>query len=108
MKKLIVLLLSLVPFAAHAAEQDIAVSNFQVWGNVGANNVVRVTTPGTTVANPSGCSDTDSYMVASTLPKDAQARIFAILVVARSAGAAVTLRISGCENNRPAIQTAYY
>lgn len=94
--------------SVQAAEQDIAVSNFQVWSNVGANNVARVTTPGTTVVNPSGCTDTDSYMVSSSLPKDAQARIFAILAVARSTGGSVTLRVSGCENNRPAIQTAYY
>ena len=90
-----------------AVEQDVVLNDIHVWSNAGGNDVVRVTTPSQSVVNPSGCSDTDSYMVLSTLAKETTARIYSTLLTAKALGQAVTVRLSGCELNRPAITSVF-
>ncbi|WP_166636732.1 hypothetical protein [Cognatilysobacter terrigena] len=92
---------------AYAALQEVSVTNPTVWATTGSN-VIRVITPNVNVVNADGCSDPDSYMVLQTLPRDAQMRIYALLLTAKVNSKSMTLRVSGCESNRPAIIDAYF
>ena len=92
---------------AFAVEQDVVLSGIHIWSNAGGNDVVRVTTPGQSVVNSFGCSDADSYMVLSTLTKETTARIYSTLLTAKALGEPVTVRLSGCELNRPAIVSVF-
>jgi hypothetical protein len=91
----------LVSYSAMSSADDIVLTTFQVWSSASSDNVIRVTTPGQAIVNPDNCSDPDSYMVRTTMAKEAQARVFAVLLTARAMGTPVTVRISGCESLRP-------
>jgi hypothetical protein len=103
----LVVLLALGTVPAYAGVQEVSVTNPTVWATTGSN-VIRVITPNVSVVNADGCSDPDSYMVLQALPRDAQMRIYALLLTAKVNAKPVTLRISGCESNRPAIIDAYF
>ena len=92
---------------AISQEQDIVLDNIQVWPNASGNNVIRITTPTQSIVNNWACADPDSYMVLSTIEKEAQARIFATLLTAKAANKPVTIRVQGCELGRPAIISVY-
>lgn len=90
-----------------ATSRDVLLNNIRVWSNAGGNNIIRVTTPGELIVNDWDCLDPDSYMVLSTMAKEAQTRIYAALLTARVTGSPITVRIDGCESNRPAIVSVY-
>lgn len=89
--------------SSSAASQDIVLNNIEVWSNANGNNIIRVMSPGQPIVNNWGCSDPDSYMVLSSIAKEAQARIYATLLAAKAMGKPITIRVEGCEFSRPAI-----
>ena len=95
------ILASSLSIKAHA--EFITLTSYTLWSNTYNANFIRITDAGTPV-NPSGCTDLDSYMVLSTLSKEAQSRIFATLLTAKALNKPVQIFVSGCEQSRPAIQ----
>jgi len=87
---------------ARAAGEWVDLTDFYLWSNTYLLDIIRVQVGGT-VQNPSGCSDSDSYMVLTTLSEEAKQRIYSTLLAAKLAGRPVRLRIDGCESNKPAI-----
>lgn len=92
----------LLTFAESHADM-VTVASFSVWSTVYGTDIVRVTSP--YIVNPAGCSDSDSYMVLSTLSRESKSRVYATLLSAKMQGTGIQLSISPstCESNRPAI-----
>jgi hypothetical protein len=80
-------------------------ASFTLWPTTYDADIIRVTSVPTPLTNPSGCADTDSYMVRTTLTKEAKSRIYASLMLAKATGKPVTVWVNGCESARPAIET---
>jgi hypothetical protein len=95
-----------------AMATDIVLTDPVVWSNTGHGDPPRITTPNAAIVNPSNCNDTgrppDSYFVASTLTQQAQSRLLAVLPSAKASGRSVSVRLSGCEQGRPAVVLAYF
>jgi len=106
-KLLVVVFLSIASWPALAVTEVVA-NSVQVWSNIYGDNRIRVATPGQSVVNSSSCADPDSYMVLTTIPKEAQARIYATLLTAKGMGKPVVLHVEGCESGRPAIVSVYF
>lgn len=87
---------------------DVVLSNFVVWSDTEGNGIIRVTAPNQTIVNNWGCTDPDSYMALATLTKEAQSRLYATLLTAKALGKPITLRLGGCQSNRPAIMNVYF
>lgn len=102
--KLPVLFSVLLTFAESHADM-VTVASFSVWSTVYGTDTIRVTSP--QIVNPAGCSDSDSYLVLSTLCRESNSRIYATLLSAKMQGTGIQLSISPstCESNRPAIDT---
>lgn len=85
---------------------QVTTEGFTVWSNTYGSDTIRVF-PNDGVYNPAGssCSDPDSYMVSTSLSKEAQQRIYATLMAAVMAKHAVDLILdtNGCEDGRPKI-----
>lgn len=106
--KLLAFITLVIASAPAAAVTEVVANSVQVWSNVYCDNRIRIATPGQAVVNNGGCSDPDSYMVLTTVPKEAQARIYATLMSAKMAGKPVTLHVEGCESGRPAVVSVYF
>ena len=103
MKKILLVLagMSLMP-NSFAAGVWVDLTDFDLWSNIHTDTNVRIGVAGD-IANPSGCSGPDSYMVLSTLPQAIQQRIYSSLLTAKAAERPIKLRVEGCENSRPAV-----
>ena len=103
LKSLAVLSLVLYPAAVSSAE-DIALSgnNMGIWTSGNGEDIIRVTTPDK-IVNNWGCTDPDSYIVRSTSVTQVKERIYATLLSAKAHGMSLTIRVQGCESDRPAI-----
>jgi hypothetical protein len=88
---------------------DISLPDFVVWSNADNSNTgIRVEVAPGYLVNPGSCSNTDSYFVLTTLSEQTQSRTLAVLLAAKALGRSVTVRVIGCEANRPAIVGAYF
>ena len=90
-------------FHSLSAKADVVIDlpDFQLWSTTNGTDM-RVIPNGVAVS-AQGCSDPDSYMVKSTLSAASVSGIYATLLAAKMASKPVTIVISGCESNRPAI-----
>lgn len=86
----------------------VTAKNFRLWTNTYTNEQIRLeVTDGYYNPAGTGCSELDSYMVSTTLPKEIQARIYSTLLSAVTTGKSVKLKINtnNCESLRPMIET---
>jgi len=101
-------LLSSLACAGLASADDVSLPDVVVWSNIdNGTNVIRVTTSGG-VVNPASCTNPDSYLVLTTLSQQTQSRTLAVLLTAKAMGRPVSVRVIGCESNRPAIVGAFF
>jgi len=89
---------------AWSAALDLPLTDPVIWSNAGT--AIRVGMPN--IVNNWACTDPDSYFVQSTLSQQVQSRILAVLLTAKALGRPVTVRLDGCESNRPAITAAFF
>ncbi|PCH65672.1 MAG: hypothetical protein COC04_01305 [Gammaproteobacteria bacterium] len=103
MKYLMVMFVLVFQFSGSAmAEGTFEIENFEVWSNTTADlDQIRIT--GATMNNPDGCTDTDSYMVDTTLSEEVRGRIYSTLLAAVMASRKVRVTVDGCIINRPKI-----
>lgn len=88
----------------NATASEVVLDKFQLWSTTNGDDLIRVIPTGTAVV-ANGCSDPDSYFVKSTLSETVKDRIYNTLLSAKLSKQAVTIKLSGCETNRPAIDT---
>lgn len=102
-KKLFAAALVLAAPAAHAASgTGWARITFVSGGWVNADTRVMLTTP---FYNPDGCSNTDGYIVPSSLP--ASQLLSSILLTAYSLDHHVNVIVDGCYQDRPKVIGVY-
>lgn len=94
----------LFPITAFS-EVFLELPDYQLWSTTNGTDVIRVIPIGTPVSNTQepACSDPDSYMVKSDLTESSINRIYSTLLAAKMASKPITLVVSGCQLNRPAI-----
>lgn len=97
----------LFPLSAFA-DVFIDLADYQLWSTTNGTDVIRVVPIGASVNNTQTptCSDADSYMVKSTLSAASINRIYSTMLAAKMASKPITIVVSGCELNRPAIVSA--
>jgi hypothetical protein len=94
------------PGRACAQAVDVTITEYEVWSNLEDNGIVRIRPISGSIVNPAGCADPDSYLTRATMTAQVQARVLAVALAAKATGRALTLRISGCSNDRPAVSAA--
>jgi hypothetical protein len=106
LKYLATLLALGVSGAAHSAY--VTLTDYTLWSTTLGSDVIRITA--STRINPANCLDPDSYLVPTTLSKEAKARIYTTLLTARALGKPVEVWVSDtiCESSRPAIDTVKF
>jgi hypothetical protein len=91
------------------ADINVDLNDFQLWSTTAGSDLIRVIPKGVPVMTPQinslapTCTDYDSYMVKTTLTPAAINRMYSTLLAAKMSAKPVTIVLSGCETNRPAI-----
>jgi hypothetical protein len=110
MMKKIILATFMTSLSLHSfADINVDLSDFQLWSATNGSDLIRVIPKGVPVMTPQinalapACTDNDSYMVKTTIAPAAISRMYSTLLAAKMSAKTVTLVLSGCETNRPAI-----